>query len=144
MPRRAAGYKSAVEFLPDTRLREVVSGLNPWWTSGMLPPRAGRAGPHRVDARRKKDDRPLLLCGPRRCGKTSTIYRWIKPGVKGVQLEASRLGGTMLTSVEALQRFVQELSVRTGGAATVQPVCRPRSTGRSARSRQVLQDLGLT
>ncbi len=77
MPREAAGYKSAVEFLPDARLREVVSGLNPWWTSGTLPPRPGRAGPHRVDARRKKDDRPLLLCGPRRCGKTSTIYRWI-------------------------------------------------------------------
>jgi len=51
---------------------------------------------------------------PGRSGKTvhlSTIMRWILRGVRGlggkpVRLEAIRLGGRWLTSVEALQRFV--------------------------------------
>jgi len=36
---------------------------------------------------------------------TSAIYRWVQRGIKGVQLEAIRIGGTTYTSREALQRF---------------------------------------
>jgi hypothetical protein len=35
----------------------------------------------------------------------SAIYRWVQRGIKGVRLEAIRIGGTTYTSREALQRF---------------------------------------
>ena len=40
----------------------------------------------------------------------STLYRWISRGVAGVQLEALKLGGTTVTSVEALQRFAERIT----------------------------------
>ena len=40
----------------------------------------------------------------------STLYRWISRGVRGVKLEAVKLGRTRLTSKEALQRFAERLS----------------------------------
>jgi hypothetical protein len=40
----------------------------------------------------------------------STIARWIHRGVRGVKLEGIRLGGTLYTSIEALQRFADNLS----------------------------------
>ena len=33
-----------------------------------------------------------------RCPHIATIYRWISRGVKGVKLEAVRIGGTQYTS----------------------------------------------
>jgi hypothetical protein len=45
-----------------------------------------------------------------RCGgrslHLSTVNRWRKPGLGGVCLEAVRLGGRWVTSLEALDRFV--------------------------------------
>jgi len=35
----------------------------------------------------------------------SAVYRWVQRGIKGVRLEAIRIGGTTYTSREALQRF---------------------------------------
>ena len=35
----------------------------------------------------------------------SAIYRWMQRGIKGVRLDAIRIGGTTYTSREALQRF---------------------------------------
>jgi len=40
----------------------------------------------------------------------STLYRWISRGVRGVRLEAVRLGRTLVTSREALQRFAERLN----------------------------------
>jgi len=40
----------------------------------------------------------------------STVFRWIQRGVRGVRLEAVRIGGSMYTSREALQRFVDRLT----------------------------------
>jgi len=40
----------------------------------------------------------------------STIYRWISRGVRGFRLEGIRLGGTLYTSREALQRFAEKLT----------------------------------
>src|SRR5262245_9743292 len=42
----------------------------------------------------------------------STLYRWISCGVRGVRLESVRLGRTVMTSREALQRFADRLSLR--------------------------------
>ena len=35
----------------------------------------------------------------------STIHRWCRKGVKGVRLEFRMLGGRMVTSMEAVDRF---------------------------------------
>lgn len=40
----------------------------------------------------------------------STVYRWISKGVRGVKLEAIRIGGRLYTSDEALQRFAERLT----------------------------------
>jgi hypothetical protein len=44
----------------------------------------------------------------------STVFRWVTKGVRGVRLEAVRLGNRWLTSAEALQRFVERLSLTPG------------------------------
>ncbi len=40
----------------------------------------------------------------------STIWRWITRGVRGVRLAHARLGNRIVTSVEALNRFANELA----------------------------------
>jgi hypothetical protein len=45
----------------------------------------------------------------------STLLRWINPGVRGVRLEAVRLGGRWVTSQEALQRFADRLTSAQAG-----------------------------
>lgn len=40
----------------------------------------------------------------------ATIYRWISPGIQGVCLEHARIGGRMVTSQEAIQRFSDALT----------------------------------
>ena len=50
---------------------------------------------------------------PRRAGKrphVATLYRWVQRGIRGVRLETIRVGGTLCTSREALQRFCERLS----------------------------------
>jgi hypothetical protein len=37
----------------------------------------------------------------------STAYRWVQRGRKGVRLEAIRIGGTLCTSMNALQAFFE-------------------------------------
>lgn len=61
----------------------------------------------------------------------SACYRWIQRGVRGVKLEALRVGGTMYTSVEALERFGLRLTDGASGTRT--------SPESSARKRQVNQ-----
>jgi hypothetical protein len=64
----------------------------------------------------------------RRAGKrcaVQTLYRWAQTGHRGVKLETLRVGGTLCTSLEALQRFCERLSSgqvpaqRSGEAADV-------------------------
>ena len=56
----------------------------------------------------------------------STIYRWTARGVGGVRLETLRVGGRLVTSVEAIQRFAE----RCSGIGS-----RPVQRGRSLKSR---------
>ena len=51
----------------------------------------------------------------------STLYRWISHGTRGVRLEAVKIGRTLVTSREALQRFAERLTtgVAITGAAEV-------------------------
>jgi hypothetical protein len=54
----------------------------------------------------------------------STVTRWMKEGIGGVRLEGIRIGASICTSVEALQRFFYELTrlqvsaTRTGQEVT--------------------------
>lgn len=82
---------------------------------------------------------------PGRRGKpihVSTVYRWIQTGVEGIRLEAARMGGTMVTSVEALQRFLVGLSSGSPTRLNQRPGPRKRRRG-SPQSRQTLRELGL-
>ena len=47
--------------------------------------------------------------GGRRSLHVSALYRWAQRGVRGVVLETIPVGGTLYTSVEAVQRFCEEL-----------------------------------
>ena len=40
----------------------------------------------------------------------SAVYRWAQRGVRGVVLETIPVGGTLYTSVEAIQRFCAALA----------------------------------
>jgi hypothetical protein len=51
----------------------------------------------------------------------ATLHRWVLRGVRGVHLEAVRLGRTVVTSREALQRFAERLSAKGGPAAAASP-----------------------
>lgn len=50
----------------------------------------------------------------------STVIRWAKTGVRGVRLEALRVGGTLCTSEQALQRFFERLA-RPGPSPRTSP-----------------------
>jgi hypothetical protein len=66
---------------------------------------------------------------------TSTVYRWISDGVRGVKLDSVRFGRRLCTSQEALQRFVVELS----DAPT--PKNRPRATTGTRTAKQRERDV---
>jgi uncharacterized protein DUF1580 len=64
----------------------------------------------------------------------STLYRWISRGVGGVCLESTKLGGTVFTSKEALQRFADRQSGEPGRS---RPAPAPRAASRSAEAELV-------
>jgi len=51
---------------------------------------------------------PSLRAGSR--PHICTMYRWAQRGIRGVRLETARLGGTTVTSIEAIQRFSERCS----------------------------------
>jgi hypothetical protein len=79
-------------------------------------------------------DVPNLPCIPRRRGgrklHRSTVMRWVNPGLRGVRLEAIRVGGTLCTTIEALQRFFERLAA---------PRPEPQPTSGEKRQRELQQ-----
>jgi hypothetical protein len=74
---------------------------------------------------------------PTRRGKkihVATVFRW-KDGMRGVKLETIRIGGTLHTSAEALQRFFERLSATDGapGAAPRSPAARRKAVERAEK-----------
>jgi len=60
----------------------------------------------------------------RRQGKRihpSTVYRWAVRGIRGHRLEVVRIGGTVYTSCEALQRFAERLTAAPDGFPPTTP-----------------------
>ena len=76
---------------------------------------------------------------------TATIFRWIATGVNGVRLESARLGGRVVTSVEALQRFSNALdTARTSSGPNPIETPTPASRRRSAeRAERELHQIGI-
>jgi hypothetical protein len=58
----------------------------------------------------------------------STPYRWAVRGIRGHRLEVVRIGGTLYTSRQALQRFVERLNETPVVAKSV-PIGRSHSSG---------------
>jgi hypothetical protein len=61
---------------------------------------------------------------------SSTIWRWIRRGSRGIHLEHVRLGRRTCTSVEALSRFVNALAAADEQMATAterQQTVKPRT-----------------
>ena len=65
----------------------------------------------------------------------SAIYRWVQRGIKGTRLEATRIGGSTYTSLEALQRFSEQLnhSQLTPSQTPLQPRTRQRQIQKATR-----------
>ncbi len=81
------------------------------------------------------DESPLTLAEAARAlprlrgGKrvhVATLYRWVSRGVAGVRLESLRLGRTVVTSREALQRFAERLGGRTVPTSPAAPAAARR------------------
>jgi hypothetical protein len=77
---------------------------------------------------------------PRRNGRkmhVATVYRWSVAGVRGVVLETIQVGGARCTSLEAIRRFSEELTRKTG----VRRNRVRRSPGALTRLRQAEREL---
>ena len=80
--------------------------------------------------RRRRGKRPHL----------ATLYRWSTNGVRGVKLEVIRVGSTLCTSLEALQRFCDRCT--TGDPDT--PVATTKERKREIdRSEKELAEAGI-
>jgi hypothetical protein len=57
---------------------------------------------------RRRNNRPTHV---------STLHRWRQVGIRGVRLSATKHGGIWMTSLEAYQRFTQEVSTKCSPAS---------------------------
>ncbi len=81
---------------------------------------------------------------PLRAGKpitTQAVYNWTISGVRGIRLERAKLGGVWVTSLEAIQRFMERLTA----AAEAPPASAAEKAGRrrSEAARKELAALGI-
>jgi hypothetical protein len=86
---------------------------------------------------------PSIRWIPRRRGARklhcSTVFRWFNSGVRGVQLEAIRVGGILCTSEAALTRFFAALA-----GTSAENVAAPKSrVENSPRIERELDDAGI-
>lgn len=78
----------------------------------------------------------------------SCLLRWVLDGVPGpeghrVRLEAVRLGGRWLTSVEALARFAERLTPRLGDEAALPPRSPTQRQRANERADKRLKEIGI-
>ena len=66
----------------------------------------------------------LRCFGNRRGGKrisVCTLWRWATTGCRGVKLETIMAGGSRATSLEAIERFFEALTLQADGEQTPAP-----------------------
>lgn len=71
---------------------------------------------------------------------SSTIFRWIRRGLRGIRLDSARCGHRLCTSAEALHRFFAAVSEadQTAAPRTSTPVVRnPKHRSPAERARDV-------
>ena len=74
----------------------------------------------------------------------SACYRWISRGVRGVQLDSIKIGGSTYTSMEALQRFGDRLATgRSIGPENERATPRTRQRQIERATNAVREQLGL-
>ena len=83
---------------------------------------------------RPKGQRPAAPC---------TIWRWAKRGISGIRLETIYMGGTRYTSVEALQRFFDAVTLARSTQGVAQAP-NAESGIRSAATKKRLHEAGLS
>jgi predicted AAA+ superfamily ATPase len=70
-------YNGAVSLQRPGSLDNVLRAQNPWWLTGVPVSRGAAARPRALDARLVSDERPILLVGPRRAGKSAALHRLV-------------------------------------------------------------------
>lgn len=111
--------------MPTAPVREICYV----WRSIMIDVKREELIPIRLVPRRlppRPNGRPVHI---------SAVYRWVQRGVRGVRLDAIRIGGTTYTSEEALQRFST-----TSDASTFAPP--PTTVARAAQIERATRRLG--
>lgn len=96
---------------------------------------------------RLSDVPKLKFMPPSKSGKRThiaTLYRWALGGTGGVRLETLKVGGCVCTSVEALQRFFDALTVVRNGEGVIasypvrgNPIPNPPAWASARRRRQI-------
>jgi hypothetical protein len=81
---------------------------------------------------RMSGKKPHIACG----------YRWVQKGIKGIKLEVLLAGGTMVTSVEALQRFFERCTAAEHRSKMPERTSRQRSRAIEKAERE-LSEKGL-
>ena len=85
----------------------------------------------------------------RNCARArSCVLRWAvhgarSPAGKLVRLEAARLGSRWITSRQALQRFVEALTPRTGAAPPLPPRTPAKRRRASEQAAKTLENIGI-
>ncbi len=73
----------------------------------------------------------------------STVHRWIANGVRGVHLEAIRLGGQLYTSKEAIQRFAERLTHQAPKVVLTSPSTTRLRTRALKEAEKLLDRIGI-
>ncbi len=79
-----------------------------------------------------------ILIPRRRAGRPtaiSTVFRWVQTGIRGIRLECVQVGGTKMTSAEAIRRFYDALTKKN--LAGQAPAKKPAPHISAARRKQI-------
>jgi hypothetical protein len=82
----------------------------------------------------------------RRAGKKAspaTIFRWASNGIRGIKLEVIKVGGTLCTSRERLQKFYEKLTLEAAGELVPPPVTSRSRRASVKRAERVLDKAGV-
>jgi len=72
-----------------------------------------------------------------------TVYRWCKRGIAGVRLESIHVGGVMMTSRQALQRFFERVTEARRVQEQAELDARSGEVERSRATQRRLESAGL-